>query len=508
MSETKSEGPTIAVKLFIDKERSRVLFAESDKDFVDVLFGFLTLPLGTFVRLFGKQSQVGCLDELYKSVEDLSAEYFQTKACKAMLLNPFNDAAKHCRQLKVRVDDSNQTAVYVCKDANCCANGDSGVTFVSGSICKCGKVMEYIGEWPQDDGISSAAGGSDSGVFVKGCFKFIVTDDLQIAPASTSFMMSIFDKFGVRDPGNLEQKILQLNAAKITSLLKISLTSKQALTVYYFDAPTPNDAYIYVLPEGLYSEQEVDVDHKLNNMKIKVLQKKNNTSLLYAEVGEDFVDLLFGLLSIPLGSIIKAYGKWSSNGCVENIYRRIDGNAKGFVDIERQILLVSPNVASFFGCSTTNVLLQVEEADPKQKSITGCFKCFKIAGFSCYDRCSEQKSTWNGRNYIYSFKNCSVSSKYVSLCEVNPKLPYAGSHKGEGYVKQGVQNFMVTDDLHVRPLSSTSTLQAVTESKIQAKELVEKEITLTKIQALSITIPLALLAKNSSYQTLTMGIAD
>lgn len=59
---TKSEDePTIDVKLFVDKEKKKVLFAESDKDFVDVLFSWLTLPLGTIVRLLSKQSQVGLI---------------------------------------------------------------------------------------------------------------------------------------------------------------------------------------------------------------------------------------------------------------------------------------------------------------------------------------------------------------------------------------------------------------------------------------------------------------
>ncbi|CAL5030269.1 unnamed protein product [Urochloa decumbens] len=77
-----NEGPTIEVKLFVDKEKKKVLFAESEKEFVDVLFSFLTMPLGTIVRLLGKQSQMGCLDEVYKSVEDLSTDFFQTKAAK------------------------------------------------------------------------------------------------------------------------------------------------------------------------------------------------------------------------------------------------------------------------------------------------------------------------------------------------------------------------------------------------------------------------------------------
>ncbi|RLM66467.1 hypothetical protein C2845_PM16G18570 [Panicum miliaceum] len=84
----KNEAPTTDVKLFVDNENKNVLFAESDKEFVDVLFGFLTMPLGTIVRL------------LYKSVEDLSSECFQTKACKAMLLKPLKAASSHCCRLK------------------------------------------------------------------------------------------------------------------------------------------------------------------------------------------------------------------------------------------------------------------------------------------------------------------------------------------------------------------------------------------------------------------------
>ncbi|KAL5215543.1 hypothetical protein ABZP36_006944 [Zizania latifolia] len=368
MLERKSEEPTVAVKLFVDKERSKVLFAESGNEFVDVLFGFLTLPLGAVVRLFGKQSQLGCLDEVYKSVEDLSTDYFQTEEHKTMLLEPFiDDAAILCDKLKVKIDTD----------------------------------LRDVGQRPQC-AVNTAAADSN-GVFVEGCFKFIITDDLQIAPASTSLMLSLFEKFGVRDPAFLEQKILQLNAEKITSLLKRSLTTKQALTAFYFNAPCTNDdSYLYMLPENLHSEQEADVDNKQRNVKIKVLQTKNNLSLLYAEVGVDFIDLLFGLLCIPLGSIIRVYGDRSSNRCVDNICKSVVGGAKGCMNPQRQWFLQSP---------------------------------------------------------------CVVRREYV---------------------KPGVQKFMVTDDLRVLPLSLTSTVQVVTESKYQSKDLVEKEFNMTKAQVMEL----------------------
>ncbi|KAG8043329.1 hypothetical protein GUJ93_ZPchr0458g22322 [Zizania palustris] len=491
MSERKSEEPTVVVKLFVDKERSQVLFAESGTEFVDVLFSFLTMPLGTIVRLLSKHSKVGCLNEVYKSVEDLSTDYFQTKACKTMLLRPLNAAADLCDKLKVKID-TNPRAVYACRDTNC-GSSDCTVSLVFGSICKCGKVMEYIGEWPQDPDDTAAAG--SNGVFVKECLKFIITDDLQIAPASTSLMFSLLDQYGLQDPSFLEQKIVQLNSDKITSLLKRSLTTKQVLTGYYFNAPSINyDSYLYELPENLYSKQAF-VHTELNNMKIIVVQTKDNLSLLYAEVGIDFIRLLFGLLSIPLGSIIRTYGKMSTNGCVDSIYRSIDGSAKGYMNPEHLTLLQSPNVAPFYGSGASN-MLQAKEAFPRQKHINACFKCFKIYGFSCHARCEEEvPSIFKLKPTVVRYNNCKVWSASpncnyrpcsAKLREVDPKLPRGGSHISVGFVKQGVQKFMVTDDLRVLPLSLTSTFQVVSESKIPSNDLVEREITLTKVQVMEL----------------------
>ncbi|CAL5015124.1 unnamed protein product [Urochloa decumbens] len=259
-----NEGPTIEVNLFVDKEKKKVLFAESDKEFVDVLFSFLTMPLGTIVRLLGKQSQMGCLDEVYKSVEDLSTDFFQTKACKGMLLAPLNAASSHCSRLKINVDDTKVRHS------------------VPDTVCKCGKVMQSVGESLQNDG-SAAAGNSEDGVFVKGCLKFIITDDFHVAPASTSLMLSLFEKFGVRDPIDLDKEVVNLSLDKIINLLKRSLTSKQPFTGYYFDVPTPpEDTILDTLPPNLH-EQANKAEQKFDDVKIKVLQAKNNSSLLYAQ---------------------------------------------------------------------------------------------------------------------------------------------------------------------------------------------------------------------------------
>ncbi|WVZ86940.1 hypothetical protein U9M48_033651 [Paspalum notatum var. saurae] len=481
----KVEEPTIEVKLFVDKEKRKVLFAESGKEFVDVLFSFLTMPLGTIVRLLGKQSQMGCLDEVYKSVEDLSADCFQTKACKAMLLNPLSAAASHCYRLKINIDDTKPRAVYVCKDTSCCAHADCLFSSVPGTLCICGKVMEYVGDrvvTPYE------AVGSGNGVFVDGRWKFIVTDDLQVAPASTSLMLSLCEEFGVQDPGHLEQTVLQLTSEKITSLLKRSLTSKQPLTGLHLDVPiSPDDASLRTLPGTLFPEHLNLDEDMIGQVKIKVLQTKNNSSVLYAEAGHDFVDIVFGLLSVPLGSIVHAFGHRAPKGCIDNLYRSISGSAIGCMKPECKGLLLTPELPPFFGSGASQTLL-VNALAPRKLNISSCFACFKIGGFSNLRRCHEQVERWNAhsKQYVHEYTNCKKITKTAELCELDPKSPEGKNRNYDAYVKQAPQSFMVTDQLHVRPLSLDSSLRVVSEAKIQMKELMEKEVTLTKLQVMEL----------------------
>ncbi|KAJ1272564.1 hypothetical protein BS78_06G212100 [Paspalum vaginatum] len=424
------------------------------------------MPLGTVVRLMGKQSQMGYLDEVYKSVEDLSTDYFQTKACKAMLLAPLNAASNHCSQLKINVDDANRwtAAVYACKNTKCCAQGDIAFSSVPDVLCKCGNAMQYYEEQPAT-GLNSK-----DGVFVKRCFKFIITDDLQVAPASTSLLLSLFQKFEVREPADIELKTVQFNSNKITSLIKRALTSEQALTGQYFRVPvTRGDDSLdaHALPPK-WDEQVNEGEHEIDSVKIRLFQTKSSSSLLYAEVGGDFVDLLFGLLSVPLGSIMKLFGQWPSKGCLGNLYKSIDGS-----------LLLAPKSAPFFGCSATRIL-NIDELVPRSLKIDACSTCLKLRGFENLRHC-HAKSPYTGAAM------CSIPQKCTELCELSPKSPAVGSIDGEdaAYVKAGHMKFMVTDDLRVLPLSLSTALQIVSDAKIQTEELVEQEIIVTTLQVFS-----------------------
>ncbi|KAL5704360.1 hypothetical protein ACHQM5_022800 [Ranunculus cassubicifolius] len=84
-----SEKKTINIKLLLNKETKKLVFAQSCKDFVDVLLSFLALPIATIITLsHKKKTNLGSMDSLYQSVESLDTKYFETEICKSLLLFP------------------------------------------------------------------------------------------------------------------------------------------------------------------------------------------------------------------------------------------------------------------------------------------------------------------------------------------------------------------------------------------------------------------------------------
>ena len=86
--QTEINGET-SVRLVVCKSKKVVCYAEASKDFVDLLFSFLTIPLGYLMNeKHGGQSK-GCIHHLYDSVIDLGAtKYLKSNDIKEILLNP------------------------------------------------------------------------------------------------------------------------------------------------------------------------------------------------------------------------------------------------------------------------------------------------------------------------------------------------------------------------------------------------------------------------------------
>ncbi|KAF5789098.1 hypothetical protein HanRHA438_Chr09g0377921 [Helianthus annuus] len=78
------------LEVSLQKSTGKVLFAEAEEDFVDFLFGILSIPLGTVVgTLMNGASSISCLDNIFKSISNMSVgRYLKSQDVKDMLLKP------------------------------------------------------------------------------------------------------------------------------------------------------------------------------------------------------------------------------------------------------------------------------------------------------------------------------------------------------------------------------------------------------------------------------------
>ncbi|CAN1131033.1 hypothetical protein LINPERHAP2_LOCUS6164 [Linum perenne] len=152
----------VTLKLLIDKKSNRVLFAEAGKEFVDFLFSILSLPLGTVIRLLSKDKMVGCLGNLYQSIEELGDTFIQQSTSKDI-----------------------------------CANRMTAV-------------VPYVA--PPAGKKSDPKGG-----FVKGVVTYMVMDDLEVKPMSTISSLTLLSKFNIQQVGALEERVIELGMDEVTN---------------------------------------------------------------------------------------------------------------------------------------------------------------------------------------------------------------------------------------------------------------------------------------------------
>jgi len=220
MESSSSSSSKLTLKLLIDSNRDKVLFAEASKPVVDFLFNLLSLPMGTVIRILNKDHMVGSLGNLYQSVENLDETYMQPNQQKDLLLRPSAAiASSQISGLLPSVDDSSfnfsaTTLLYrcpghvghvtrdnctPCPEANCGRTMNSKVSFVGGS--------------------AKGIFGDKSG-FVKEVVTYMVMDDLVIQPMSSISSITLLNKFNVTEVGALQEKVVVLDMEKVSHVYK------------------------------------------------------------------------------------------------------------------------------------------------------------------------------------------------------------------------------------------------------------------------------------------------
>ncbi|PIA54483.1 hypothetical protein AQUCO_00900793v1 [Aquilegia coerulea] len=487
----------ISIKILVDKEKNQVLYAESDHDFVDVLFSFLTLPLGTITRLFrcpqSSFSEIGCMNKLYESANDINTSYLQTDACKKMLLNPHRASEAECSKLKLNLEGRKHKELYLCGtfSAECMLSPYYGVP------CSCGSFTTHNAYIEEPSCVSRA-----DGVFVKGSSgeRYIVSDDLHVMAGSIPTCMFMLDKLGIGDDvSKIEERTVTVGVQEMLQLLRRSWISQTPLT----DVFLSNQGALEMVkrePSGrtILCGKESATGSTDKKFEVKLILRKATNQVLYAEANHDFVDQLFSFLTFPLGSVFNIFGgKCFLKGSIHNIYSSaMELRSNSILESkEGETLLTHPKLSPFYGCD--NQLLSIEEDAPpryncKQRKGNG----WRLFVLTEVDAASTSNSRSPGK------KN---SSSMDGLAVMNPKTPFSNSNIQGGFVK-GNSKFMVTDDLVVTPLSHTSCLFFLRRLNVPYHDIEERIVNVGKEEVLNLLK--ASLISEAALRSLVEGTDD
>ncbi|KAF6167773.1 hypothetical protein GIB67_027551 [Kingdonia uniflora] len=236
---------------------------------------------------------------------DLEAGYFEKETTKALLLCPRNSYDYLCNDLKLNVDDTEATNYYVCndmfQDGYFSDKHSASLRTSQLDRCSCGKLM--------DQGVSFEV--LNDGVFVQG-----------------RMFMALLKDLGIKEVDSFEEETINLGVKEILDLLQLSFISMTPLTDVLLKGVNHTSAARKMEQEEthyiLKSEDVLSSDNKKITVKLNI--RKSNNTVLYAEAGEDFVDFLFRLLTIHLGSVLRLLVQTPKLGCLTNLHKSVESS--------------------------------------------------------------------------------------------------------------------------------------------------------------------------------------
>ncbi|XP_057793394.1 uncharacterized protein LOC131010016 [Salvia miltiorrhiza] len=426
MSDAK-EGMKLSLKVITNKERNKVLFAEADNHFVDILLSFLTLPLGRVFKVLDNHRgdneavTIGSLSSLYHSVANLDSSLFVTEGAKEALLNPKSSFEDEHKRLKLDIAEFQPYEFFYCPSGCSIFLSESMYYDNAGQCLKCrygfsSMKKEVVKKVPQ--------AAFEDGVFTMYRSSFVISDDLQIFPNLTG-LCQIFSILGIADTDEGEAIEVTIGLNEMLRLLKASLISPTPLSNLILNKAS---LVLDSEPKASVNQIEIQENPKSKNMVLKVVVRKSSGKFLYAQAEKDFVEFLFGLLFIPVGGVHHLLSGETCIKAIDNLYRSA-------ADLIHDKYFRSPG--------TKNRLM-------KPNVVHGCIS----------------------ENYILPLDQECLPDEYTKFCGFSSSM----FPKGQGRYLYEATTYMVMDDLTVTPFCVYSVFSSLNEQKIPRSDLKEMEV--------------------------------
>ncbi|XP_021769466.1 uncharacterized protein LOC110733687 [Chenopodium quinoa] len=275
MAEVVKTEVKLSLKIIVDTQANKVVFAEANLDFVDFIFSILSLPLATVVKLLNAKDMVSCLGSLYQSIESLEPKYFEAFRDKDSVLRPRTSVVN---PLLSSNDTPTSVTYYLCREHNYISDF-KGIVCPS---CFSNKTMPFH---TNSKYIAPKS-------YVKVLATYMVLDNLEIKPMSATLIKSEVQDF---DP--LVEKEVEIGLQEGLALLKASLETNSVLST------------------------------------TKIIVNKKINKVIFAEADKQVVDLIFHILSLPLATVVKLLNENQKGviGCLGDLYKGIDSLSNDYL---------------------------------------------------------------------------------------------------------------------------------------------------------------------------------
>lgn len=236
----------------------------------------------------------------------------------------------------------------------------------------------------------------------------------------------------------------------MATLLECLFTSETPLTDTFLKKKSSCGIKRMLSPPALREEEEERESKADQTITLNAYVRKKEGNIMYVECGEDFVDLLFTFLAMPLKSV---WGSISGNGIVLGCLGNLCKSFKelSVVDSGKSV------VPHYYKChekqqQLLDVLVTIHKPPTYYR-----FVSFSADHFREY--CLSEKSD---KRLVYGW------DKLLPVTCKDPKSE--GNNKTAGFVKKGTK-FMVTDDLIITPSNSASVLGMLKDKQISLDDV-------------------------------------
>ncbi|XP_059430759.1 uncharacterized protein LOC132164291 [Corylus avellana] len=234
---TPNSSKAINLKLLVDSNSRKVVFAEAGKEFVDFLFGLIQIPIGSIMGLLWNHGMAGpgSLNRVYESIQNLDPTCLHQTKEELLMPEPAFPSNTHPPPLLLNfVPPPKQATTSVENHFNSRSRSLSNPCDLIQTVTY---ELDSDSEYSDPDSPFSLSRNKsvveheqrETG-YVKGVVTFMVKDDLTVTPMSTISCITLLNTFNIKDVGLLQEKMVNVDIQKGLELVKASFGSTTVLT--------------------------------------------------------------------------------------------------------------------------------------------------------------------------------------------------------------------------------------------------------------------------------------